>query len=55
MLLKYCGFQMKVLLINELKWSFIKQKTKDKSIQGLFRDGCSPGFSSENIMLFERN
>ena len=32
MLLKYCGFQMKVLLINELKWSFIKQTTKDKKV-----------------------
>ena len=39
MLLKYCGFQMKVLSINELKWSFIKQTTKDKSNQGSIKNG----------------
>ena len=30
---------MKVLLINELKWSFIKQTTKDKSNQGSIENG----------------
>ena len=39
MLLIYCGLQMKVLLINELKWSFIKQTTKDKSNQGSIKNG----------------
>ena len=32
-------FKRKFFLINELKWSFIKQTTKDKSNQGSIKNG----------------
>ena len=32
-------FKGKFFLINELKWSFIKQTTKDKSNQGSIKNG----------------